>query len=248
MDHFQASATNRVDAETYTQGLEDSAVELRVKRMRQLIERSLGEFRGNGKTRVLDVGCADGGLLKPFTDRCEVNGIDVHQPFLDAAKKRGFASTTRLDFERDRFPFEDGSMDLLVCGETIEHVVNTDWFMCEVNRVLKVGAPAVFSIPNINQWIGLGMMAIFDLPPRYSARFRAAHVRDFTYRTSKKCLQAFGFEILHAEGTGVFVPGLKKHVLHGLTKLFPRHGAEIVFHLRKTRNVAYDASLAVDHG
>jgi SAM-dependent methyltransferase len=196
------------------------------------------------RLRVLDVGCADGGICAPFASAAELHGLDVNDDFVDVALRNGMRARS-VDFERDRFPHDDHSIDVVVCGETIEHVVNTDWFMSEINRVLAVGGEAVFSIPNINQLISIPMMLLLDRPPRYSARFRAPHVRDFTYRTMRECFAAFGFEISKTAGTGIFVPGLKRHVFVGASRVWPRFSAEIVFLLRKIRDVTYTPTDAV---
>lgn len=50
-----------------------------------------------------------------------------------------------------------------------------------------------------------------------------------------ECFAAFGFDIRQALGTGLFVPGLKRHVLMGPSRRFPRFSAEVVFLLRKAR-------------
>jgi SAM-dependent methyltransferase len=240
MKHFQAhSAMGGAD---YTEKLEDAPTVDRVRMMRERIEQAIAD--AGRRPHVLDVGCADGGICAPFAASAELEGLDVNDDFVDAALANGMKARS-VDFERDRFPHEDGSIDLLVCGETIEHVVNTDWFMSEINRVMKPGGTAVFSVPNINQLISLPMMLLLDRPPRYSARFRAPHVRDFTFRTMRECFQSFGFEVREAVGTGIFVPGLKRHVLRAPSRMFPRFSAEIVFVLRKTSNVAFDHTKVV---
>jgi len=240
MTHFQAHGA--MGGADYTEQLENAPTVTRVRMMRELVTTCLDEARG--RPTILDVGCADGGICAPFAGRAELHGLDVNDEFLKAAEANGMKAQS-IDFERDRFPHADRSIDLVVCGETIEHVVNTDWFMAEINRVTKVGGAAVFSIPNINQAISIPMMLLLDRPPRYSARFRAPHVRDFTFRTMKECFAAFGFDVRQAQGTGLFVPGLKRHVLLGASRRFPRFSAEVVFHLRKARDVRYDAAKTV---
>lgn len=240
MKHFQAHAA--MGGADYTERLEDASTVDRVRMMRELIERCAGEARH--RPRLLDVGCADGGICAPFAGSAELFGLDVNDDFVDVALRNGMKAQA-VDFERDRFPHEDHSIDVVVCGETIEHVVNTDWFMTEINRVLKIGGAAVFSIPNINQLISIPMMLLLDRPPRYSARFRAPHVRDFTFRTMKECFQAFGFEVREAAGTGVFVPGLKRHLLVKASRRFPRFSAEVVFLVRKVGDIAFDSEKSV---
>lgn len=239
-EHFQAH--KEMGGADYTKKLEDAPTVDRVRMMREHIGRCIRE--APRRPRVLDVGCADGGICAPFAGQAELFGLDVNDHFVEAALANGMRAQS-VDFESDRFPHEDGSIDLVVCGETIEHVVNTDWFMSEINRVLAPDGRAVFSIPNINQLISVPMMLLLDRPPRYSARFRAPHVRDFTFRTMKECFESFGLLVDKAEGTGVFLPGLRRHVLVRPSRWFPRFSAEVVFLLRKTRAVAFDRDKSV---
>jgi SAM-dependent methyltransferase len=239
-EHFQAH--KEMGGADYTQKLEDAPTVDRVRMMREHIEHCIRATAT--RPRVLDVGCADGGICAPFAGRADLFGLDVNDDFARVALENGMKAEL-VDFESDRFPHEDGSIDIVVCGETIEHVVNTDWFMSEINRVLKIGGAAVFSIPNINQLISIPMMLLLDRPPRYSARFRAPHVRDFTFRTMKDCFDSFGFDVEQSQGTGLFIPGLRRHVLVRPSRFFPRFSAEIVFRLRKTRNVAFDREKSV---
>jgi SAM-dependent methyltransferase len=219
-----------------------TSAETRVRLMTGYLEESLPAT--GPRLKVLDVGCADGGLFKGFAGRCELYGVDISESWLEQARRNGY-TTFLVDVGKDPLPFEDGSMDIVIAGEVTEHVVNTDWLMCEINRVLKVEGRLIISIPNINQWISVPMMLFFDMPPRYSARFRAPHVRDFTFRTMKICLREFGFSISKREGTGLFVPHFFKNVLVSLTRLVPRLATEIVFVCRKTSSVEYDESKTV---
>jgi SAM-dependent methyltransferase len=219
-----------------------ASAETRVRLMTRYLDESLPP--GGPRLKVLDVGCADGGLFKSFAGRCELFGVDISESWLEQATRNGYTAFL-VDVSHEALPFEDGSMDIVIAGEVIEHIVNTDWLMSEVNRVLKDDGKLIISIPNINQWISVPMMLFFDLPPRYSARFRAPHVRDFTFRTMKICLREFGFSIIKREGTGLFVPHFFKNVLVSLTRWIPRLATEIVFLCRKTSRVAYDESKSV---
>lgn len=184
------------------------------------------------------------GVFKDFAGRCTLYGVDVSEEFLRDAEASGYI-TRLVDAGADALPFGDGFFDAVIAGEVIEHVVNTDWLMTEVNRVMRNDGRLIISIPNVNQWISVLMMLFFDLPPRYSARFRAPHVRDFTHKTMRMCIQEFGFSIVRRHGTGLFIPGARQNVLTGLTGYVPRLATEIVFDCRKERSVVYDASKAV---
>lgn len=193
--------------------------------------------------KVLDLGCADGEIYKNYTKNMEFYGVDISKKLLQKAKMNGY-KTFNLDIEKDSLPFSDDFFDIIITGETIEHIVNTDFFMTEINRVLKSNGKMIISIPNINQPISL-FMYFLDLPPRYSSRFRSPHVRDFTFKTMKYCLRSFGFKIKNFEGTGLFIPFLFKS-LYFFNKSFPRFSNEIVFLVEKEKDVKYDKKKVVD--
>src|SRR6266446_6719712 len=93
--------------------------------------RAIVQSLSTQRFRILDVGCADGLILRPFTDRHEIHGVDVCGPLL--GKVRGFASTRLCDLDSgEALPFEGGWFDLVFSGETIEHIVDTDHYLSQV--------------------------------------------------------------------------------------------------------------------
>lgn len=237
MKNIQKTIYEQRSLNNYTENMVINVSDKRINLMRRYLD-ALLENRKN-KLKILDVGCADGVIFKDYTPKADFYGIDIAEPLLKKAQKNGY-KTFLLDIEQQKLPFKNEFFDVIIAGEMIEHVVNTDWFMCEINRVLKKNGYLIISIPNINQWISLFMMIFFDLPPRYSARFRAPHVRDFTFKTMKGCLKEFGFEIKKRSGTGIFLPFINKNIFVFLTNLFPRLGSEVVFLCKKINNVVYD--------
>ncbi|NBC97056.1 MAG: glycosyltransferase [Deinococcus-Thermus bacterium] len=52
--------------------------------------------------------------------------------------------------ERDRWPYEDGSVDLVLCMEILEHLaLDPYFFFCEANRVLAPGGHILVTTPNV---------------------------------------------------------------------------------------------------
>lgn len=60
-----------------------------------------------------------------------------------------------IDFNTSRLPFEDASLDAVVCEQVIEHLHNTTWFVSELNRVLKPNGTLVLSTENLASWPNL---------------------------------------------------------------------------------------------
>ena len=87
---------------------------------------------------ILDVGCADGGILKPLVGPHEIHGVEITPWLVELALKNG-VKAVRHNIEAEPLPYANAHFDAVFCGETIEHQVDTDWLMFEINRVLKPG-------------------------------------------------------------------------------------------------------------
>lgn len=173
----------------------------RIDKVRKLFTR----FRDRKK--VLDVGCANGAILNPFVGQHELHGVDLSPALVKLANDAG-VKTVLHDIEADPLPYPDKTFDVIFCGETIEHQVDTDWLMYELNRVLKPDGQLILTFPNIRTALSLAMMFFFDLPPMYAARYRAPHFRDFTLRTIKIVLATHRFKFEKAIGSAFYLPGI----------------------------------------
>lgn len=191
-----------------------------------------------GRLKVLDIGCANGGILLPLIDRHELHGVDLSPALVKLANASGI-KTLEHDIEGGPLPYQDKSFDAVFCGETIEHQVDTDWLMSELNRVLKPGGRLVLTFPNIRTLLSLGMMAFFDLPPMYAARYRAPHYRDFTLRTIKFVLNAHGLRFEKAVGSAFFLPKIGEFG-SGLATIFPSWAHTVVVLATKEKDSVYN--------
>ncbi len=74
---------------------------------------------------------------------------EVAIPFLGNDKKMCFDQTL-FNIERDVFPYEDNTFDLVVCCEAIEHLAMDPMnVFVEVNRILRDGGRLFVSTPNL---------------------------------------------------------------------------------------------------
>jgi SAM-dependent methyltransferase len=152
-------------------------------------------------------------------------GVDLNQEPLERASTVGIR-VFQVSLEDEKLPFKDGFFDIVVSGETIEHLIRTDHFLSEINRVLDAKGKFVLSFPNISQPVSLLIMAVLDLPPQYSARYRAPHVRDFTLRSIKSALRSNGLNPSAVEGT--FVYPFRNPLSRFLARHIPRWGNQII--------------------
>jgi SAM-dependent methyltransferase len=100
--------------------------------------------------RVLDAACGEGygsGLLAR-TARSVV-GVDVDDQAIAHARERyGHANVSFLAGSVADLPLEDGSVDLVVSFETIEHLAEQSRMLAEFRRVLAPGGALILSSPN----------------------------------------------------------------------------------------------------
>jgi SAM-dependent methyltransferase len=97
---------------------------------------------------VLDVGCG----AQPFRSlvNAEANylGIDT-----DAAKAHfGYEMPNTTYFSGDVWPVADASVNLVLCTETLEHVLETRRFLAEAARCLVPGGTLLLTIPFAARW------------------------------------------------------------------------------------------------
>jgi glycosyltransferase involved in cell wall biosynthesis/2-polyprenyl-3-methyl-5-hydroxy-6-metoxy-1,4-benzoquinol methylase len=103
--------------------------------------------------RVLDVGCAAGGLGAALKRRgpveVEVLGIEANPDAARAARAH-LDEVVELDLDAvDALPIADGSLDAIVCADVLEHLRDPGRVLALLARALAPGGTLVASIPNV---------------------------------------------------------------------------------------------------
>jgi len=100
---------------------------------------------------VLDIACGEGyGSALMARHAARVTGGDI-SPTAIAHARTHYAGRANLDFrEADcaALPFADGSFDVVVSFETLEHIEAQEAFLGEIRRVLRPGGFVAISCPN----------------------------------------------------------------------------------------------------
>ena len=103
-------------------------------------------YVGGPGRHVLDLGCRDGALTQAYAGGNEVVGVDADREALAEAQKLGI-ETRWADLD-DALPFADGTFDVVVAGELLEHLRDPRRVVSEVRRLLRPGGTFVASVPN----------------------------------------------------------------------------------------------------
>lgn len=102
--------------------------------------------------KVLDAACGEGyGSNLLAETACQVTGLDIDiETVKRANEKYGNSKLSYVHGSIEKLPFDDGTFDVVISYETIEHVNVTiqNNFLNEIRRVLKLDGILIMSTPN----------------------------------------------------------------------------------------------------
>ncbi len=101
-------------------------------------------------SRVLDLGCGDGAMLDYLQRErgCSGYGIEIADSNVLACVKRG-VNVIQLNLDEGLSMFDDGSFDVVLQIDTLQHLRNTETMLVETARVGRTG---VVAFPNFAHW------------------------------------------------------------------------------------------------
>ena len=156
--------------------------------------------------RVLDLGCGVGEYVRAFErEGADALGCDIEWSRLRDARRRGTRQVLAACGEA--LPFRDGSLDVVVLNEVIEHVDDDRATMREVARALAPGGSCVIYAPNRlypfeTHGVQLGRRYVFGLIPFVNwlpRRLRdrlVPHARVYGRGDWAPLLEGAGFELV----------------------------------------------------
>ena len=119
-------------------------------------------------SRVLDLGCGDGTLLKYLKSKRNVSGygVEIDDENILACVKNG-VNVIQSDLERGLSEFEDRSFDYVILSQTLQAMKNSERI---IKDMLRVGREGIVTFPNFGYWknrlhIAAGYMPVSDNLP-----------------------------------------------------------------------------------
>ena len=195
----------------------------------QLNERPLGgharllDLVGADK-RVLDVGCSSGYLARPLVERgCTVVGIES-DPEAAGAARAVCEDVLVGDVEVMALPFENGSFDVVLCGDLIEHLREPEHFLARMRPYIRDRGRLVLSTPNVANWAM--RLSLLAGSWRYTERgiLDRTHLHLFTRKTLVETLSRAGYGIVELDFTVpvpvLGTPGVER-IAHAVGRLRP---------------------------
>lgn len=195
---------------------------------------AVGAARPERPIRVLDVGCGYGDDLAAIREalggKAELFGLEGYAPYREDCAARGIDARDG-DVERDRLPFEDGSLDIVLMNQVLEHTKDLFWIFSEVGRVLPAGGQFLIGVPNLAAWHDRAMLLVGMQPS--GMKVLGPHVRGFTAPGLRAFAEADGFfKVADVRGSG-FYPFPEK-VAITLARWFPTLATGLFVRLERT--------------
>ncbi len=144
---------------------------------------------------ILDVGCSSGHILVKFGHKfpkSKLTGVDISTHFINFAKKKYPKINFSLS-DAHKLPFKENTFDMVICTETLEHVVDPQKVLREMRRVVSPSGYGLISMdtgsPLFNIvwkiWSGWGPGKVW----------RGSHIFEFDEKKLERMIKKSGLNI-----------------------------------------------------
>lgn len=184
----------------------------------------------DNRLKILDIGCWDGSHSIKFAKKTNtVYGIESSITSAKRAKKKGII-VEYGDFNKSDF-FENTKFDIVVAGEVIEHIFDTDLFLHKIHNVLKPRGKLILTTPNIAS-LPRRILLLMGKSPCIDNRTvgvdAVGHIRYFTFDGIYEILEYHKFKILKSSSDILIFSGDGAHYSTLIPKIYKKFGKSIM--------------------
>jgi len=194
---------------------------------------------------ILDIGCADGSFSKILKEEFNFDcyGFDISKNSVELANEKGIKSIVQN--AEEEFQYEDETYDLIFACEIIEHLLDTDFFLSEINRILKKDGISILTTANLCSFTNR-VRIMFGKFPAHGPQFRAGkgHLTTYCLPVLEKQLKENGFKTIIRSSSSIpfpmnhpKIPKSIKNLAMKLGNFFPTFGSHIIVAAKKEREV-----------
>jgi methionine biosynthesis protein MetW len=149
-------------------------------------------------SRVIDLGCGEGNLLKYLINQKQVtgNGIERNESKVADCIAKGL-SVLQGDINEEVLDYPEDTFDYVILSQTLQQVYEPDTL---IRSMLRIGKKGIVSFPNFSHWrIRLQLLLSGYAPITKQLPFQwynTPNIRVITIKDFRKFIREVGFNIL----------------------------------------------------
>ncbi|MEO8303027.1 MAG: class I SAM-dependent methyltransferase [Betaproteobacteria bacterium] len=141
-------------------------------------------------SRVLDIGCAGGGLLLALRDCGFENlaGMDPSPACVERVRRHGFACRQGMFSDIHQAPPEEATCDVVILSHVVEHLVDVRKAMLAVRNLLDQDGVCYVEVPDASRYVADKFVPFYF--------FDSEHINHFDRATLHNLARVTGFDVL----------------------------------------------------
>lgn len=170
--------------------------------------------------RVFEVGCGSGNTLhwlKHEMGSHWAGGVELCSTS-SAAVRDGLDLFIEGNIENIELPVEHGSLDLVLCLDVLEHLIDPWLAVQKLSQIIKPGGAIIASIPNVAHRSALFPLLMNDQwEYEQSGILDKSHLRFFTRKTAVELMEQQGLKADKVESVVPMIKGSKSWVFDAIS-------------------------------
>lgn len=180
--------------------------------------------------KILDLGCWDGSYAVRYKKKTNtVYGVESSITATKKSNEKGVI-TRQGDFMEKTF-FPGIKFDIIVAGEIIEHVFDTDEFIRKIKKMLKPKGTLIITTPNVAS-LPRRILLLLGINPMLENRvvlgISVGHIRYFTFPEMHTLLEDHKFTIIDSKSDIVNFNNTGNFYSHLIPTLYKNIGRTIM--------------------